>query len=240
MGMSDLTRFLNPMTTRGDLIAEDSTPKPSRLAIGSANSLLSSNGSDPAWATLSAILDAAIGSTRDSVLYRGASGWAILAPGTSGYALASNGSAADPSYQQILSGSAVNASIQCGSKTISNGMSTPVLVTGYLLTSANNGCTVSLTNGTITILTAGTYSIYVSSEWDINGTGSRDVRATNNGTAINSTMNTIAAVSGGETFLVSAGMADLAVNDVIDLRVMQSSGGNLTLYSCNLRLSMIR
>jgi hypothetical protein len=48
--------------------------------------------------TPSAVLDL-IGSTRGSILYRGASGWSILAPGTSGYVLTSNGSGADPSYQ---------------------------------------------------------------------------------------------------------------------------------------------
>jgi len=39
-----------------------------------------------------------IGSTRGSVLYRGASGWAILSPGTAGYPLTSGGAGADPSY----------------------------------------------------------------------------------------------------------------------------------------------
>src|SRR5689334_7044714 len=48
--------------------------------------------------TASAKLDADIGSTRGSILYRGASGWAILTPGTSGYVLTSNGAGADPSY----------------------------------------------------------------------------------------------------------------------------------------------
>ncbi len=47
--------------------------------------------------TASAILDS-ISSTRGSILYRGASGWAALAPGTSGTFLKSNGSGADPSY----------------------------------------------------------------------------------------------------------------------------------------------
>jgi hypothetical protein len=40
-----------------------------------------------------------IASTRGSLLYRGASGWAVLAPGTIGQVLTSNGSGADPSYQ---------------------------------------------------------------------------------------------------------------------------------------------
>ena len=42
-----------------------------------------------------------LGSTRGAVLYRGAAGWAILGPGTSGDALTSNGAGADPSYQSV-------------------------------------------------------------------------------------------------------------------------------------------
>lgn len=46
----------------------------------------------------SGLLDT-IGSTRGSVLYRGASGWSALTPGTSTYVLTSNGAGADPSWQ---------------------------------------------------------------------------------------------------------------------------------------------
>ena len=42
-----------------------------------------------------------ISSTRGVVLYRGASGWAALSPGTSGYVLKSNGAGADPSYAAV-------------------------------------------------------------------------------------------------------------------------------------------
>lgn len=45
--------------------------------------------------TMSMALDL-LGSTRGSVLYRGASGWTILAPGTAGYVLATGGTGADP------------------------------------------------------------------------------------------------------------------------------------------------
>lgn len=48
--------------------------------------------------TVSELLDL-IGSTRGSILYRGASGWAILTPGTATHVLTSNGAGADPSYQ---------------------------------------------------------------------------------------------------------------------------------------------
>lgn len=54
-------------------------------------------------ANIQTLLDG-IGSTRGSILYRGASGWAILAPGTSGNVLTSNGSGADPSYQAAAAG----------------------------------------------------------------------------------------------------------------------------------------
>jgi hypothetical protein len=55
---------------------------------------------DPEEVTASQVLDW-IGSTRGAVLYRGAAGWAILTPGTSGFALTSNGVGADPSYQSV-------------------------------------------------------------------------------------------------------------------------------------------
>lgn len=50
-------------------------------------------------ANLSAAIDTAFGSTRGSILYRGLSAWAALVPGTANYALVSNGSGADPSWQ---------------------------------------------------------------------------------------------------------------------------------------------
>jgi len=60
---------------------------------------------DPEELTASAVLDF-VGTTRGSILYRGASGWAILAPGTSTHVLTSNGAGADPSYQAAAGGTA--------------------------------------------------------------------------------------------------------------------------------------
>lgn len=59
---------------------------------------VSGSSATPSDLTITQVLDA-VGSTRGSVLYRGASGWAIVTPGTSGQVLTSNGSGADPSYQ---------------------------------------------------------------------------------------------------------------------------------------------
>ena len=89
------------LTARGDLLTRDGTGVV-RLAKGAQNTLLAMGANDPAWVTLSAEIDNAIGSTRGGILYRGASGWAKLDPGTSGQFLKSNGAGADPSYQDAV------------------------------------------------------------------------------------------------------------------------------------------
>jgi hypothetical protein len=63
------------------------------------------NGSNlAADSTLSAGIDGAIGSTRGSILERGASGWLTAPPGTSGLPWVSNGTGADPAYQALTGG----------------------------------------------------------------------------------------------------------------------------------------
>ena len=52
----------------------------------------------PGATTLSALIDSAISSTQGSVLYRSASTWVALAPGTSGQVLKSGGASANPSW----------------------------------------------------------------------------------------------------------------------------------------------
>lgn len=51
--------------------------------------------------TVSQVLDW-MSSTRGTILYRGASGWAALAPGTAGHFLKTNGAGADPSWESIM------------------------------------------------------------------------------------------------------------------------------------------
>jgi hypothetical protein len=58
----------------------------------------------PEDATLSEVLDF-ISSTQGVIFYRGASGWAALAPGTSGQFLKTQGAAADPIWATVASGS---------------------------------------------------------------------------------------------------------------------------------------
>lgn len=64
-------------------------------------------------ATVTAILDRALGSTRGSILERGASSWAIVGPGaTAGLPWVSAGTGADPAYQRLgLVGGGTNSDL---------------------------------------------------------------------------------------------------------------------------------
>lgn len=77
------------------------------------------------FSTESALLDV-IGSTRGSVLYRGASGWAALTPGSSGTVLSSNGAGADPSYIPA-GGTGTVTSVTAGATTITTSGTLPVI-----------------------------------------------------------------------------------------------------------------
>lgn len=88
--------YTTPTTTRGDLIYRGASAD-TRLAIGAANTILSTDGTDPVWRTLTAEIDT-IGSTQGQILYRGAAAWSVLATGTSGQVLKTGGAGADPSW----------------------------------------------------------------------------------------------------------------------------------------------
>lgn len=64
----------NPMTTRGDLIRASATgtpATPARLALGSANTVLSSDGTDPVYATIAAILASLLTTAGDRAVRNG-------------------------------------------------------------------------------------------------------------------------------------------------------------------------
>jgi hypothetical protein len=65
--------------------------------ISASRVLGSVAGGNVSELTASQVLDL-IGSTRGQILYRGASGWAVLSPSTAGYLLQTGGAGADPSW----------------------------------------------------------------------------------------------------------------------------------------------
>ena len=104
------------------------------------------NGSNiAAGVTLSAAIDAAIGSTQGNVLYRGASTWAVLAPGTNGYFLETQGASANPTWAPASGGTGCNTG---GS------------ATDLLTADGAGGCTTvtvsTLVNGALSLGSSGT------------------------------------------------------------------------------------
>lgn len=89
------------------------------------------------WDTRSAsqILDD-IGSTRGSILFRGAAGWSALTPGTSGFALVSSGAGADPVYSAVGTGTVSSAVIA--------GTTGNIAVSGTCTITTTGTCTVDL------------------------------------------------------------------------------------------------
>lgn len=70
------------------------------LGLSYLNSPFSTNGSNLLFSVAAALNG--LSTTRGAIPYRGNLGWGAITPGTSGYALVSNGSGADPSYQAVV------------------------------------------------------------------------------------------------------------------------------------------
>lgn len=71
----DLRPLLSLLTTRGDMIRRSAATW-ERFAAGAQNTILAMGASDPAWSTVSALLDTVLGSTQGMFLKRGAATWA--------------------------------------------------------------------------------------------------------------------------------------------------------------------
>ncbi len=102
---------------------------------------------------ISDIIDRALGSTRGSVLERGASGWTIKVPGTNLLPFVSNGAGADPAYQ-LLTGSGIASATVANS----NLVNTSTTVNGQVC-SLGAACSVTVASGALvagtTVVTGG-------------------------------------------------------------------------------------
>ena len=76
------------------MVRGDASGDRERLGIGSANQILQSDGTDPAWATLSTA--ASVLTTQGDILYESASGLARLGQSTDGHVLTTKGAGANP------------------------------------------------------------------------------------------------------------------------------------------------
>jgi hypothetical protein len=106
----------DPMTTRGDVIIRDSSNATARLAVGSANTVLTSDGTDPSYAQVATAMIAddavslakmASGTDGNLITYDASGNPAHVATGSSGQVLTSNGAGAAPTFQAAAGGKVV-------------------------------------------------------------------------------------------------------------------------------------
>jgi len=118
----------------------------------------------PAAVTLSAALDAAIGSTQGDILYRDSAVWKVLAPGTSGYFLETQGSAANPTWAaatgssgcSVSGGSQYQILVNNGSSGCASDANASVNAGALSLGASGTAGTIALGNATSGTVTIGT------------------------------------------------------------------------------------
>jgi hypothetical protein len=87
--------------TAGDVIYASAATTFNKLSIGTAFQInaVNAGATAPSYQGISSILDNALAaSAQGTILYRGATTWTALAPGTSGFVLSTGGAAANPSW----------------------------------------------------------------------------------------------------------------------------------------------
>jgi hypothetical protein len=131
----DVTSSGNAATIAANVVTN---AKAAQLAAHTIKSNPSGSTANATDSLLSAIIDDAVGSTRGSILERGASSWNIVTPGTSGYIWTSNGSGADPTYQAASGGSSSGTFI--GTQILTSG-------TTYTPTSGTNSVRIRMVGG---------------------------------------------------------------------------------------------
>lgn len=107
----------------GALATANSVTAAQMLALATGDVYQGNGSNQPAAVTLSAAIDAALGSAQGDVLYRSGAAWSVLAPGTSGTFLKTQGAGANPVWDTPSSGGVTWPTN--GDVVISNGTSTP-------------------------------------------------------------------------------------------------------------------
>lgn len=140
------------LTGGGDLSA-NRTIALAQIASGYVLGNATGSTAAPSGTSLSSVIDTAFGNTQGQILYRGASSWAALNPGTSGQLLQSGGTGANPSWTSATGSGTVTSVDGSGGTTgmtLSGGpiISSGTLTLGGTLGTANGGTNLtSFTSG---------------------------------------------------------------------------------------------
>jgi hypothetical protein len=141
--LSSVLCLLSSVLWPWQLAAQTSSPVPRVKSSGATNNDIIGSLAFPSGSTLTlrsgstitaqieharALLDL-LGATRGSILYRGASGWTVLTPGTAGHALLSGGAGADPAYGSVSIGAGSIGATELASTAVTPGAYTSANIT---------------------------------------------------------------------------------------------------------------
>lgn len=104
---------------------------------GTQYNVLQSTGTNITSATLTSVIDGAIGSTQGDVLYRNSTVWTVLAPGTAGQVFTTGGSSANPSWSNVSGGGFVWS-------TIAGSTLNAAVGNGYIINDTSAQCVITL------------------------------------------------------------------------------------------------
>lgn len=129
-------RLSGDLYTNNSLIKADTAGSPVAFTVGERRLVGRITGGTIDDITTSSALDF-VGSTRGSVLYRGATDWSILVPGTVNHAIVSAGAGADPAYAAIvnaLTGTANKVEVSASTGSVIVTLPTAITLTGHTVT----------------------------------------------------------------------------------------------------------
>jgi hypothetical protein len=141
-------RATEVITTQGDLRRGDSSGNPERLAIGSANQVLQSNGTTESWVTLST--GDSVLTTQGDILYENSSGLARLGAGTAGKFLTTQGTGANPTYTNPTLSFIVSLTAEDGDATVADDLAQIRMPFAFELTAVRAFCNTAPTGATLT------------------------------------------------------------------------------------------
>jgi hypothetical protein len=104
--ISALQASATVVTTRGDIITGSAAGAEQRVAVGAANTVLRSDGTDPAWGKI-AVADLASGTDGQLITWDASGVAAVVATGNDTQVLTSNGAGTAPTFQAAGAGDLV-------------------------------------------------------------------------------------------------------------------------------------
>jgi hypothetical protein len=141
----------------------------------------------PTATTLTLLLDHVLGSGRGQVIYRGASAWSALSPGTNGYYLQTKGSGADPVWASVKGNGGAGATPSLWHTACDYATAAALPANTYANGSSGVGATLTATANGALVVDGGTVTvgqrILVKDEAALSHNGCYDVTATGSGAA---------------------------------------------------------